>query len=96
MTARLSSGLAAPVLGDVTEHTMLDFVPLAFGLRIARLSQLPPPAADAFHGELRRIVIDSHADPALIGRQIADAVPRSPQSFKLLLLAALVGKSFGV
>ena len=48
----------------------------ARGLWIDWLSHLPPPAADAVHGELRRVVINTHAYPALVGSQIVHTIRR--------------------
>ena len=112
-------GFAPPVLCNMTEHAMLNLVPLAGawwqmpdlqgetsfvgeslerhlpqanpvavatttirsdqqarGFGIDGLSHLLPPAADTFDRELRCVVINSDADPALIGSQIVDAIGR--------------------
>src|SRR5437016_9728261 len=103
-------GSAAPVVGDVAEHAVLDLVPLARAGRevtdlhgqtqlvgqvlqlqspqahavavassavgrdqqtprtgIQRTTHLQPPAPNALYGELCRVVVDAHADPALVG-----------------------------
>ena len=113
--------LAAPVLRDVGEQSMLDAVPLGgagrqvghryfqagligealrFSLpqpdpnavgptaiggdgetvrsRIARLAQLVPPTADAFHREGRSVGIDTDTDPAMIGRDVIHTPGSSP------------------
>ena len=57
---------AAAVGGDVE----------AFGRGIADLSQQLPPAADALDRKGGRVGIDADIDPALVGRDIVDAVGR--------------------
>src|SRR5512142_904749 len=43
-------------------------------------AHVPPPAPQRLHGELGGVVIDSHADPAGVGRLVVDAIgDRLPQ-----------------
>src|SRR2546427_2111661 len=55
---------AAPISGD--QQTL--------GTRIDGAAHVIPPAPDRFYGELGRIVIDSHTDPARVGHHIIDPV----------------------
>src|SRR5512135_2174117 len=41
-------------------------------VRIERRPHLAPPAADGLRGELRRIVVDAHAHPPLVVRQVVN------------------------
>src|SRR5665213_675822 len=46
------------------------------GFGVQRLAHPFPPAADAFDGELRRVMVDAHTYPALAGGKIIDAAGR--------------------
>ncbi len=52
------------------------------GPRILRLARRMPPAANRLHGKRGRVVIDPHAHPSAVVRQVVDSVGgRTPQFF---------------
>ncbi len=108
---------AAPVLGDVTEHSMFYLVPLArtgwevangdakaefcrellkrhlpcsrsvpvaaatvcgdqqlLGIGVRSAAHVQPPCTDGLNGKRRRVVVNANAYPAVVPRQIVDAV----------------------
>jgi len=61
------------------------------GLRVKRRTHLAPPAADRLGAEQGGVVVDAHAYPALIGRQVVH--PRR-RDLAQLLVQEVLGADF--